>query len=229
MTTPKEEWIAQAISAYVLAGRDLARARTEAESDWDVLSEAGSNPTAPLAFTPGPTGAARPPVYTATEQMGVTCTAATAPSGEHILRLGGTFLPSLPNVYFGFRLTPETTLGQAEDLAAQITKHCPALFAHYIDQELDGLMLQPYNRLIGERPPNAASKDEWLARATAEYVREGDLAEHMDIDATEAWDMLSDHGRDPAAALAWEPEAAARKVIEHFRSGKGADDPIDRE
>jgi hypothetical protein len=71
----------------------------------------------------------------------------------------------------------------------------------------------------------AVSKKEWLARATAEYVRQGDLAED-DADATEALDMLSDHGRDPSAALAWAPEAAARAVIEHFKSGKGADDPI---
>jgi hypothetical protein len=84
------------------------------------------------------------------EQAGIICRAHATPTGEMYLRFEGQFLPSLPNVYFGLNLTPDTTKDQADALAAQITEHCPVMFGQFmIDGDVDGLPLHEIDPRTG--------------------------------------------------------------------------------
>ena len=85
------------------------------------------------------------------EHAGIDCQVRTAPTGEPYLRFEGQTLPSLPGVYFGMFVTPETTHEEAESLAAQITKHCPTMWAQFVLGEInmDGLPLYELDEATG--------------------------------------------------------------------------------
>jgi hypothetical protein len=53
--------------------------------------------------------------------------------GRLCIRFEGGMFPSLLGKLFGLTLTPETTLEEAEALAAQLKKHCPHLFVAFLD------------------------------------------------------------------------------------------------
>jgi hypothetical protein len=70
---------------------------------------------------------------TRTEYADIICRVHREQKGGLCLLFEGQTLPSLGTVYFGFDLSPGTTREQADILAAEITRHCPKLFAIFID------------------------------------------------------------------------------------------------
>jgi hypothetical protein len=64
------------------------------------------------------------------------CQVLDEPGGERYLSFGGTPLPSLPHVVFGLCLKPETTQQEAQALADQINKHCPAIYGAFYNRGL---------------------------------------------------------------------------------------------
>jgi hypothetical protein len=70
-----------------------------------------------------------------TDFMAICPTVKLMSDGRLCIRFEGGMFPSLPGKLFGLTLTPETTLEEAEALAAQLKKHCPHLFVAFLDYE----------------------------------------------------------------------------------------------
>ena len=62
------------------------------------------------------------------------------------------------------------------------------------------------------------TKPEWIARATAEYIRLGYAADTAAIEAREVWNIESDQDRDVPRAVSRNPEDVVREVVWHYRT-----------
>jgi hypothetical protein len=67
------------------------------------------------------------------------------------------------------------------------------------------------------------TKEEWIARAQAEYLRLDYPIDAADIEAAEAWNILSDRDRDIPMALSRNPEDVVREIVWHYRTASAPD------